>query len=506
MSAAAGSAGIKPVHRGLTVFTVMCATFMYSLDWTIAAIALPHMQGSFSATQDQISWVMTSYIVASAIMMPTAGTLSRRFGRRTVFLGAVGCFTVASFLCAVATSLEAEVIFRILQGAGGAFLIPISQSIVLDSYPVEEHPKAMAIWSIGAMMGPILGPTVGGFLTDFESWRWIFYINLPVGAAAILGALAFVPETTRDPAHRLDWTGFLALALGVGALQMMLDRGERLDWFESTEVVIEAALAVLAMYFFVAHSLTARQPFLNPRLLRDRNFAFGLLFVFLYGLLTLAPMVLMPPFLQDLQGFPVIATGLSQSPRGIGLLIAAIYTGRVGHRIDPRFAVGAGMVCLAASTWMMSGWNLEVGLPQVVLTSFLQGVGAGLVIVPLGTLTFVTLGAEFRTEAASVFNLMRSIGSSIGISVALTLLTRMSTVARSGLTEAVTPYNERLAEPAFAGRFDLTNNETLAALSAEIDRQAAMIAYVDDFHFFTIAALAGLPFLMLLKFRRPGQA
>ncbi len=493
-----------PLRRGLMSVAVMTATIMYSLDWTIASVALPHMQGTFSATQDQISWVLTSYIVASAIMIPTAGALSRRFGRKRVFLCAVAGFTLASVLCGLAQNLAAEVIFRIAQGAAGAFLIPISQAAVLDAYPREQHGKAMAFWSMGVMLGPILGPTAGGYLTDLYTWRWIFFINVPVGIVAFLGSLAFLPETPTNRLRHFDWLGFASLALGVGAVQMMLDRGERFDWFESGEIVIEAAIAALALYVFVVHSLTTRDPFLNLRLFRDRNYAVGVLLVFLYGFLTLPPIVLMPPFLQHLLDYPVTTIGLIQTPRGVGLLTAALIAGRLANRMDPRYLVLSGILALFASNWAMSAWSLEVGVWQVVWTGFVQGVGAGLLIVPLGFLSFDTLAPEHRTEGSSVFNLVRSVGSSVGVSIALTLLTHSTGVSRSELVEHITPYREALRYPLVHGGWHLDSLPGLSALNFEITRQAAMIGYANDFYFYALASFVGIPVIFWL--RRPRLA
>lgn len=507
MSGAASAAAAAPAghpRRGLITLSVMLATILYSLDWTIAAIALPHMQGTFSATQDQISWVITSYIVASAVIIPTSGWLSGRFGRKRVFVSAVIGFMAASMLCGAADSLAAEVIFRILQGMAGAFLVPISQAIVLDIYPREEHVKAMAFWGSGVVLGPVLGPTIGGFLTEFYSWRWVFYINLPLGIVALLGTIAFLPETAKDRGRRFDWLGFLALAAGVGALQMMLDRGQRRDWFDSGEIVIEAAIAVVGLYLFVAHSLTTRDPFLNPRLLRDRNYALGLVFIFLYGLLTLAPMVMMPPFLSELRDYPIVTIGLLQTPRGLGLLTAMVIGGRIANRVDTRALVAFGFLCLAVSNWGMSQWTLEVDAWPIVWTGFLQGIGAGIILVPLGALTFFSLAPENRTEGTSVFNLVRSIASSIGVSIALAVLTRSTATNHAILTEHVSPYNEVFRQSAVRELWDTATASGLAVLDAEITRQAAMLAYINDFYLLAIASLIGLPLLLLVKTPRLG--
>jgi DHA2 family multidrug resistance protein len=494
-------AGSEPVvNRGLVTGTLVLSSMIYSIDWTIAAVALPHMQGTFSATQDQISWVLTSYIVASAVMLPATGWLSARLGRKNLFFVAVGGFTLFSLFCGAAESLPAEVLLRVGQGACGAFLIPLSQAIMLDTYPVEEHGKAMALWGMGVVLGPVIGPTLGGYLTDAMTWRWIFFINVPVGLAALLGGALFLPRMPPAAESRpFDLFGFLTLALGVGAMQMMLDRGERLDWFESGEIVIEAIVMVAGLYFFIVHSLTSRGALVDLRLMRDRNYALGMVLVFLYGVLTLAPMVLMPPFLKDLQDYPMATIGLLLSPRGVGLFLAMIVLGRLGNRADPRLQVAGGFVLLAASSWWMSGWNLEVSAGPVFWTGLMQGFGAGSIIGPLGVLTFASLPAEHRTEAASMWNLIRSLGSSIGIAAALAILVRTAGISRGVLVELVSPYNEVLREGPLPGGGELGELSSLLALEEEVARQALMIGYLDVFYLCALTSVVAMPLIPLLR-------
>lgn len=495
----AGGSAEPAIHRGLVTGTLVLSSMIYSIDWTIAAVALPHMQGTFSATQDQISWVLTSYIVASAVMLPATGWLSDRFGRKNLFFAAVGGFTVFSLFCGTADSLAAEVLLRIGQGACGAFLIPLSQAIMLDIYPPEEHGKAMALWGMGVVLGPVIGPTLGGYLTEAISWRWIFFINVPVGAAALLGGALFLPRMPPAEQPRpFDVFGFVALALGVGAMQMMLDRGERLDWFESTEIVVEAIVMAAGLYFFVAHSLTSRTPIVDLRLMRDRNYALGMILVFLYGVLTLAPMVLMPPFLKDLQDYPMATIGLLLSPRGLGLFMAMIVLGRLGRRFDPRLQITGGFVLLAVSSWWMSRWNLEVSAGPVFWTGLMQGFGAGSIIGPLGLLTFASLAPEHRTEAASMWNLIRSLGSSIGIAAALAILIRTAGISRGVMVEAISPYNEILRAGPLPGGGDLSELSSLLALESEVARQALMIGYVDVFYLCAITSVLAMPLIPFL--------
>ena len=493
-----------PRHRGLITASVVLGSLLYSIDWTIAVVALPHMQGTFSATQDQISWVITSYIVASAIMIPTGGWLSMRFGRKRVFVWALIGFTVASIFCGSAESLGVEVLARIAQGMSGAYLIPLSHAIILDTYPQEEHGKAMALWGMGAVLGSVVGPTIGGYLTEFASWRWIYYINIPLGLIALIGVLAFVPETQRDLRRRLDWFGFLSLALGVGALQMMLDRGQRLDWFESGEIIVLACLSGLGLYLFAAHTATTREPFLDPRLITNRKFFITLVLISLYGFLSLPPMVLMPAFLEHLRGYNVDAVGLLQSPRGVGMLLALFVSGRITGRIDPRIIIAAGLICLALTNYEMSTWTDEVGEWAIVWTGFMQGIGAGIMLVPIQIIAFPSLAPSQRTEATSVFNLVRSLCSSVGVSVTLTILVVTSAATRSRLSEYVSPYSAALRSAQQSGAFDPGTAHGLAILEREVERQALLAGYNADFFFLGVAALSALPLLLLIG--RPGRA
>lgn len=491
-----------PRHRALITATAVLASMIYSIDWTIAAVALPHMQGTFSATQDQISWVMTSYIVISAIALPTTGWLSAVLGRKRLFLSSIGGFTFFSLACGAANSLETEIAARACQGAFGAFLIPLSQALILDNYPKEQHAQAIALWGLGVILGPIAGPTIGGWLTEEYSWRWVFYVGVPIGLIAMVGGLIALPADHGDEPERrssgFDWLGFAALAMAVGCLQLILDRGERLDWFGSAEIQIEAGLAVLGLYLFVVHGLSAPSPIVNLRLMLDRNYALGLLFAFIYGVLTLPPLVLMPPFLASLQGYPVVTVGMLLSPRGLGLMLAMFTLGRLGNRIDPRLTLAFGFGAIGISSWVMTGWSLDVGAGPVIWTGIVQGIGAGAVIVPLGVVTFATLDQRHRTEAASIWNLVRSAGSSIGIALAVFVVARMSSVSRADIVAHVSHFNTAFHYPVHANWAGLEDPRALARLGEEVTRQALMIGYLDVFYMSTWAALLSLPLVLLL--------
>ncbi len=498
-------AGQPGVRRVYVAVAVMLATIMQALDTTIANVALPHMQGSMGATQDQISWVLTSYIIAAAIFMPLTGFVSARFGRKRVFMFSVVGFTLASMLCGAAQTLEQMVLFRLLQGVFGASLVPLSQSVLLDTYPREKHGSAMALWGVGVMVGPILGPMLGGWLTESYSWRWVFYINLPFGILAWLGLAAFVKETPRDDGRRFDLLGFGLLALAIGALQMLLDRGQSQDWFASPEIVLEAVLAALALYLFVVHTFTHPQPFIEPAIFRDRNFSIGLLFIFVVGIILLATMALLPPFLQQLLGYPIVDVGLVLAPRGIGTMLAMMVVGRLSGRIDARVNVLSGLLLTSFSLWEMTRFTTEIEAWDVVRTGLVQGVGLGLLFVPLSTLSFSTLAPRFRTEGAALFSLMRNLGSSIGISVVMAYLVWRSQANHAAFSEYITPFNLALERAVQAGSLDSGSPAGLAAINAEVTRQAVTLAYLQDFRLMMFITLAAVPLVWLLKPVRPGS-
>lgn len=486
-------------RRGLVTVAVMLSTIMQALDTTIANVALPHMQGSMSATQDQISWVLTSYIVAAAICMPMIGFLADKFGRKRLFVWSVVGFTLASMLCGAAQNLPQIVLFRLLQGVFGAALVPLSQSVLLDTYPREKHASAMALWGFGVMLGPILGPSLGGWLTEYYNWRWVFYINLPFGILALFGILAFVKETPLKTDRQFDLLGFAFLSLGLGALQMMLDRGEGLDWFHSREVIIECVLAALGFYWFIAHIFTSRQPFIEPAIFKDRNFAVGIVFIFIVGIILLATMALLPPFLQSLLGYPVIDVGLVMAPRGLGVMIAMLLVGRLAGRVDARLQVGFGLLLTAFSLWQMAQFNTDVGYGDIIISSVVQGFGLGCVFVPLSTMTFATLDARYRNEGTALYSLSRNIGSSIGISVVISQLQQHTQKNHAAFADYITPFNLPLKQAMEHGLWNIHTAPGLVALNSEVSRQATTLAYLQDFRLMMWIALAALPLIAYLK-------
>jgi len=486
--------------RGLLVGSVMLATLMQALDTTIANVALPEMQGSLSATQDQAAWVLTSYIVAAAILMPVTGWLAGVLGRRRLLVLAVGGFTLTSLLCGMATGIGEMVLFRILQGVFGASLVPISQSLLLDVFPKEKHGAAMAMWGVGIMIGPILGPPLGGWLTEYYSWRWVFLINLPIGILALLGILASVPKEATHT-RGLDWTGFALLALGIGGLQLCLDRGQGLDWFGSLEIQIEAAVAFLGLYLYVMHWRSREHALLDLGLWRNGNFAVASLLIFIIGVVLFSTLALLPPYLSQLMHFPVLDIGLLLAPRGVGTMLGMMLVGRLLGRIDARWPIVVGMLLTSGSLYFMTNFGVEVSRFDVVWIGAMQGLGLGLVFVPISSVAYATLPPSQRTEAASLFSLVRNIGSSIGISVVMTLLARSVQVGHAEIGARIPVFGaEQSLLPA---AWDPGTLAGAAALNAEVTRQAAVIAYVNDYWLLMVLTLVSLPLVYFLRVK-PG--
>ncbi len=483
------------LHRIPITVCVMLASVLQALDTTIANVALPHIRGSLSATLEQVDWVLTSYIVASAIMTPLAGWLAGRYGRKKVLVLSIAGFTMMSALCGTAQSLTQIVMFRLLQGIGGAALVPLSQAVLLDINPPEHHGRATAVWAMGVLIGPIIGPALGGWLTDNYSWRWVFYINIPFGILSLLGVLTFLREAPRRQ-NPFDFFGFATLSVAIGALQILLDRGQLLDWFSSTEIWIEAAVCALALYWFVIHTLTARHPFVSPALFRDWNFGVGSLFIFVVGVVLFATLALLPPLLQDLMGYPVTTTGFVTSPRGVGAFLTMALVGRLIGRVDTRLLIASGLAVTALSLWIMCGFSPQMDERLVIWSGFLQGVGTGFAYVPLAAVSFATLDAHLRNEGTAMFNLLRNIGSSIGISVVQALLTRNTQAAHSSLIEHIGRYRPQLDH---ISPFNPATRHGLAALNQLVTRQAQLIAYLDDFKALFIVTLAVIPFLVILR-------
>jgi MFS transporter, DHA2 family, multidrug resistance protein len=491
--------GLPPIARGIVIVSSMTAVMINSLDVTIANVALPHIQGSISASPEEITWVLTSYLVATAVTIPLTGWLVGKFGRKRVIVWSVAGFTATSVLCGLSGSLAAIVGFRFLQGAFGAALTPLSQLILLDLFPHERRGTATSLWSIGSIIGPILGPPLGGWLTDNLGWGWVFFINLPLGLLSFAGLMFFLPKGQAPSRTRLDVTGFVTLGIALAALQLMLDRGQDRDWFASREICIYATTALLAGYLFIAHTLTAEHSLLPRQLCRDRNFVCGNVLLFGMSLIIFAILALQPPMLETLMNYPVVLTGMVTTPRGITSLLSMIIAGRLVRFVNPRWLVALGFTLLAISLFNLTGVSLQMDERIVVSSSFIQGFGTGMVFMPLSMVTLSTVAPHLRADAAALTVVVRNVGSAIGISVLQTLTIRNTAVVHSRLVEGVRPDNPLMST--LAPGFNFNSPIAVAGMNARITRQASMVAFEDAFWLMLILCIAIIPLVLLLRTR-----
>ena len=495
----------KVAHRALLTACAMIATLMQILDSTIANVALPYMQGSLSTTMDQITWVLTSYVIASAIMTAPVGWLAQRFGRKNLFIASVVGFTVTSMMCGAAQTLEEIVAFRIIQGICGAAIAPLSQAVMLDIYPFEQRAQAMAIFGIGIMVGPIMGPTLGGYLTDAFNWRWVFYVNLPFGIIATTGLVLFMPKTPVQKELRFDWTGFSVLALGIGAMQLMLDRGQTVDWFNSPEIILETILAGVGFYLFVVHMFTAEKPFIPLAVFKDRNFSCAALMMFCTGTIMMASSALLAPSLQNLAGYPVSTAGTAMAPRGIGTMVAMLIASRLGGvYVDQRKLMAFGLIGLGFTLHSMADWWPDMPESQMVATLIIQGFCMGFVFNPMTVVAFATLPAHYRGDAAALQNLSRNIGAAIGVSVTEFMMVRSTQESHANIAEGITPFNRIFQHHDAVTQ--LLNPGTIHGaerLNEMITRQAQIIGFNNDYRMMAFVVIA--PLLLLLFMRRPGK-
>ncbi len=485
--------------RFLITVGVMSATVMQVLDTTIVNVALPDMQGQLNATPDTITWVLTSYLVASGIFMPLTGYFTDRFGQKRNLMISIFGFVVTSMLCGISTNLGEIVVFRLLQGVFGAALVPLSQAIMVQVFPVRERGKAMAIWGIGVMVGPILGPTLGGYLTQTLSWRWTFYVNLPVGILSFLIAWLAVPDTERRE-RSMDWIGFVLMACAIGGLQMVLDRGNQEDWFSSNVILVTSLVAAAGLVGFVANGL--RRPetaIFDLRLFRDRNFALSCILIAAVGLSLYGTLVLQPILLEHLLGYPTATAGLIMAPRGVTSMISMFLVGRVINRTGPRSLIFVGIALAALGTFAMTRYSLNIDVWWAVWPILLQGLGMGMIFVPLSTIAFATLDPRVSAEAAGMFSLTRTIGSAVGISIVTTVFTRQSQVVWNqlgghlhDLGGAVSRYLAGLGlAPSAPGGS--------ALLGAELARQSSMVAMVDAFALVAWSFVVVIPLVLMLR-------
>ena len=481
------------------LFGSMAGLLMQALDTTIANVALPYMQGSLAASRDQITWVLTSYIIAAAIMTAPVGWMAARFGKKNFIITCLAGFTIASMACGAAQSLEQMVLFRLIQGCFGAALGPLSQAVMLDMYPPAKRGQMMAIWGMGVMLGPILGPTLGGFLTDAYDWRWVFYINVPFGVAAVIALMIFFKDTARDHTLKFDWFGFGALSVGLGSLQLMLDRGTTKGWFSSSEIIIEAIIAGIALYLFFVHMFTAKKPFIPLSIFRDRNFVGGLVLMFTMGLVLLASSALISPYLQNLSGYNVSQTGLLMVPRGLGTMFAMMFAGRLTMKMDPRLLMTAGACLLVWSMWAMTGWTPDVSIMTISSVTFVQGLGMGLVFVPMNMVAFATLSPQLRTDGAGLTNLMRNIGSAFGVSITTTVLASSAQTIHSQLSHYAAPFNRALGVNAESLYMNPLIPFGMGSLNGLIQYRSMVQAYANDFLFMFYISLPVFFVIWLMK-------
>jgi DHA2 family multidrug resistance protein len=497
-TSAAAPIAVPGLRRNMVTICAMTATIMQALDTTIANVALPYMQGSLSASQDQINWVLTSYIVAAAIMTAPVGWIANRFGRKRIFILCSGGFTIASVLCGLAQDINQMVLFRLLQGVFGAALVPLSQAVMLDSYALHERAKAMSIWGMGVMMGPIMGPSLGAWLTETYSWHWVFFVNLPFGIFTVLGLLVFMDETRKDLNLRFDWFGFTALAIAIGSLQLALDRGEQLGWLESSEIIAEFIVSGIGFYYFFAHSLTTSKPFIQFALFTDRNFVTGCVFMAVMGLVLYSTMALASPYLQNVIGYPIITAGVLLASRGCGTFVVMMLVGRMMRHIEARTLIITGLGLTALSLFYMTGWTDQTGVPEIVTLSIIQGFGFGLVFVPLSTVSFLTLPNQLRTDGTSMLTLMRNVASSIGISVVIAQLTQGSRRVHAVLVEQVNPFNHAMQMPDVSGMINMSTDAGRAMADAMVNVQAQIIAFSQDYQLVMMFILCTIPLALMI--------
>ncbi|MFA6219184.1 MAG: DHA2 family efflux MFS transporter permease subunit [Erythrobacter sp.] len=487
-------------NPGLLVVGIMAASLLQVLDTTIANVAIPHMRTALGATSETVTWVLTSYIIASAVALPITGWLADRVGGRRLFILSVAGFILSSMLCGLAQNLEQMVLFRALQGVTGAFIAPLSQSFMLDTNKPSRQAQMMALWGMGIMIGPILGPVLGGWLTEQVNWRWVFFVNLPIGILSLSILLAQLPHrgATR---RRFDLIGFALIGLALASFQMLLDRGQTLDWFDDKEIWLWTFLAVSAGWMSMIHFAMAKNPLFERALFADRNFAIALGFMLAIGVVMFATMALLPPMLQQLFSYDVIDTGLVLMPRGIGVLISMQFAGMSMRRgIDSRPVVAVGFAICAVSLWQMSQWSLGVDRFHIVLSGLVQGLGMGLVFIPLNVSAFATLPPHLRTDGSSLLNLFRSLGASAGISLTTVMLARNIQTSHADVASQLTGASvSSVVDVSTVDRYQNLGEVVVRLLDLEANRQAAMVAFVDDFRMMMWITLAAIPLAFIMK-------
>lgn len=498
----ADHAQIEVKNPGLLMVGIMAASLLQMLDTTIANVAIPHMQSSLGATSESVTWVLTSYIIASAIALPATGWLSDKFGARALFLFSVIAFVLTSMLCGLAQNLEQMVIFRAAQGITGAFIPPLAQSFMLDTSKPSRHPQVMAIWGIGIMIAPILGPFLGGWLTESANWRWVFFVNIPLGIMSVLILFSQLPYRDKF-ARKFDLFGFLALAIALSSLQLLLDRGNQVDWFDSGEIWLYSGLLIASAWVAIIHMTTHRNPLFEMTLFLDRNLVISLTFMLLVGVVMFANMALIPPMLQHLFGYSVIDSGIALMPRGFGVLFSMQLAGLLMRKgFDTRILVGSGFALTAYSLWLMSTWNLDTDFSHILITGFIQGLGMGQVFIPLTVGAFITLPPRLRTDGSSLMNLSRSIGASVGISVTTTLLSRNTAITHEELAGTLDQSAFAPLDFAVIDRFQGAGETALRMLDGMLVREAAMVGFLNNFYLMMWFSLSAVFLVPLMRHKK----
>ena len=490
-------------ERVMITLPVLAASLLHSLNMSTAYVALPNIQGNLSAAPDQVGWVITAFVVATAVGTILTNAASQKFGRRRVFLASILGFTITSLLSASSSTLGELVLYRMLQGFVSAPLMPISQAIMLDTYPREKHGFAMSIWSMGMILGPVAGPTVGALLTEYYNWRYVFFMNIPFGIFAFFAILVTLPPA-ESARQKIDWIGVVSLITCVVLLQMVLDRGERLGWFESYEIMFNTALSALAFYVFVVHSLTTDNPYITLAIFKDRNYVIGLLLIFVFGIAVFSSLFILPVFLQQLQGYPVLSAGWVVSARGLGTMAAMLSAGFLADRIEGRYLIFSGLLCVGVSNMWMTYWNAEVGMVEIIWITVVNGYGMGMMWVSLTTVTFSTMAARFRVEAASLFSLIRAIGASMGTSVVVSILVRSSQTNYIEMRDHINEFGQSLRFNGASSMWNLDSATGIQALQRMVFGEAQMVAFLNDFIFLVFVAFLAMPLCFLL--RRPKKA
>lgn len=492
---------VRPEGLRLRLITIalILAPLIQVFDTSLVAVALTHMQGSLSATQDQIAWVLTSYLIALAVMTPFWGAISGRFGRKPLMLASIAGFVVCSLLSGTSDTLTEILIYRFVQGMFGAALIPLAQSSLLSIYPREDFGIAMGWWGVGIMFGPVFGPTLGGYITEYFTWRWTFYLNLPLGLLAFTMVALLVPRTGKRTPRKFNYFGFTMLAITIASVQFILDRGERLDWYDSPTIIILTLIAAGALWVFLVNSLTSTTPFVEPAIFRDRNYVSGIVLRVLFGLMLFGSLVLIPPFLQNQGGYPLIDSGIILAARGAGAMCSALFVGYLLKIVDPRKVIFFGMFLSALTMWQFSTFTQDIDLVSVMIVSFFQGVSFSCFVIPVNTVAFSSMAPENRDAGTSFYSLLNNMGRSLGIALFASYLARNTQANHAILSEKVTKFSDAVRHLELPRVWDLDTMAGLRAIDRTVGQQAELIAYINDFRLLAVIIVICMPVLFIMR-------